>query len=162
MTARPKAAHHDRRDRLAAPRLGRALRVGRAQGGRSARRAGRRQRRGVHGRAAGEARSGGRSRRIAADGQDLAFVTVRVLDAQGGRAPTPITWCDSTSPAQRRWPGWATAIPSAMKTSRARAQGIPWPVPGDCQSGTAAPGPVRFSASSVGLKAAAVEIRTGG
>jgi beta-galactosidase len=101
-------------------------------------------------------------RSIAADGQDLAFVTVRVLDAHGRPCPNadnlvrfdlsgpaalagvgngnPISHEDFQSPQHKAFHGLCLAVVKAGRTA----------------------GAVHLSASSAGLKAAVVEIRTGG
>jgi beta-galactosidase len=100
-------------------------------------------------------------RRIAADGQDLAFVTVRVLDAAGRLCPNadnlvhfdlsgpaslagvgngnPISHEDFQTPERKAFHGLCLAIVKAGRE----------------------PGTVRLGASSAGLKADAVEIQTG-
>jgi beta-galactosidase len=99
-------------------------------------------------------------RAIAADGQDLAFVTVRVLDAQGHLCPdadslvrfnlsgpavlaglgngNPISHEDFQTPQHKAFHGLCLAIIKASRT----------------------PGTIHLSASATGLKAAAVDIAT--
>ena len=97
--------------------------------------------------------------RIAADGQDLAFVTVRVLDAQGRPCPDAdnLVHFDLTGPAALAGVGNGNPISHEdfQAPQRKAFHGL-------CLAVVKAggePGAVRLSASSAGLKAAAVEIR---
>ena len=53
-----------------------------------------------------------------ADGDDLSFVEVRVVDDQGIVCPAPAISCGSILPVRRQSPAWTTATRSTMSLSR--------------------------------------------
>ncbi len=100
-------------------------------------------------------------RRIAADGQDLAFVTVRVLDAEGHLCPNAdnVVRFELSGPATLAGVGNGNPISHEDFQARQRRafHGLGLAV---VKAGRE-PGTVRLAASAEGLQAGAIEIRTG-